>query len=225
MIMSIMGFDKKIEFDENTVNILEIHNQALFTEVINNLNNQCNGEDENNSIVLMQDNERIDIKKNIYVLTDVFNIDFNSKKFLNKIYGTLVQNIKNKQDDELENIALKLRNYFINEINELPFEFNMNSEVEITDLIKAFDVRIDSSCYITVLEKIEFIINLLAEFDLAKVLVIPNLKTFLQEEDLLELYKYSIYNNIKLLILENKHCENVLKYEKKNVIDENFDEI
>ena len=225
MIMLIIGFDKKIEFEENTVNILEIYNQSLFTEVINNLNNQCNGEEENNTIVLMQDNERVDIKKNIYVLTDVFNIDFNSKKILNKIYGTLIQNIKNKQDDELENIALKLRNYFINEINELPFEFNMNSEVEITDLIKAFDVKIDSSCYITVLEKIEFIINLLAEFDLAKVLVIPNLKTFLQEEDLLELYKYSIYNNIKLLILENKHCENVLKYEKKNVIDENFDEI
>lgn len=190
MIMLIIGFDKKIEFDENTVNILEIYNQSLFTEVINNLNNQCNGEEENNTIVLMQDNERVDIKKNIYVLTDVFNIDFNSKKILNKIYGTLIQNIKNKQDDELENIALKLRNYFINEINELPFEFNMNSEVEITDLIKAFDVKIDSSCYITVLEKIEFIINLLAEFDLAKVLVIPNLKTFLQEEDLLELYKY-----------------------------------
>ena len=225
MIMLIIGFDKKIEFDENTVNILEIYNQSLFTEVINNLNNQCNGEEKNNTIVLMQDNERVDIKKNIYVLTDVFNIDFNSKKILNKIYGTLIQNIKNKQDDELENIALKLRNYFINEINELPFEFNMNSEVEITDLIKAFDVKIDSSCYITVLEKIEFIINLLAEFDLAKVLVIPNLKTFLQEEDLLELYKYSIYNNIKLLILENKHCENAFKYERKNIIDENFTEI
>ena len=52
-----------------------------------------------------------------------------------------------------------------------------------------------------------------------------NLKTFLQEEDLLELYKYSMYNNIKLLVLENKHYENVLKYEKKNIIDENFDEI
>ena len=99
MIMLIIGFDKKIEFDENTVNILEIYNQSLFTEVINNLNNQCNGEEENNTIVLMQDNERVDIKKNIYVLTDVFNIDFNSKKILNKIYGTLIQNIKNKQDD------------------------------------------------------------------------------------------------------------------------------
>lgn len=60
---------------------------------------------------------------------------------------------------------------------------------------------------------------------MANLLIVPNLKTFLQEDDLLELYKYSMYNNIKLLVLENKHYENVLKYEKKNIIDENFDEI
>ena len=60
---------------------------------------------------------------------------------------------------------------------------------------------------------------------MANLLIVPNLKTFLQKDDLLELYKYSMYNNIKLLVLENKHYENVLKYEKKNIIDENFDEI
>ena len=37
--------------------------------------------------------------------------------------------------------------------------------------------------------------------------------------------KKFLRNNIKLLVLENKHYENVLKYEKKNIIDENFDEI
>lgn len=225
MIMSIMGFDKKIEFDENIVNIVEIYDQKLFTEIIDNLNNQFNGEQENNEIVFMEDDARMNMQKVIYVLTDVFNIDFNSKKILNKIYNILAQNIKNKQDDELEEITLKLRNYFIKEINELPFEFNMNRDVEIIDLIKAYDVKIDTSCYITVLDKIEFIINLLSEFDLANLLIVPNLKTFLQEDDLLELYKYSMYNNIKLLVLENKHYENVLKYEKKNIIDENFNEI
>ena len=144
MIMSIMGFDKKIELDENIVNIVEIYDQKLFTEIIDNLNNQFNGEQENNEIVLMEDDARMDMQKAIYVLTDVFNIDFNSKKILNKIYNILAQNIKNKQDDELEEIALKLRNYFIKEINELPFEFNMNRDVEIIDLIKAYDVKIDT---------------------------------------------------------------------------------
>lgn len=45
------------------------------------------------------------------------------------------------------------------------------------------------------------------------------------KNELLEIYKYSIYNSVKLLIVENIHSEKLLKYENKNIIDENFDEI
>ena len=162
--------------------------------------------------------------KEMYLLTDVFNIEFNDKKIINKIYNILVQNIKNRQDYELDNMALKIRNYLIEEINELPFEFNMDSEIDILDLLKVFKVKIDTTSYTTVVEKIEFIINIISTLSLAEILVIPNLKTYLAEEELLEIYKYSIYNNIKLLILENKCSEKLLKYEQKNIIDENFDE-
>lgn len=224
MIISIMGFENEIELKENTVNILEIHNSKLFSEVINNINNQCNGEEENNQIVLMQDQKRLNIEKSIYLLTDVFNINFNDKRILNKIYNILMENIKNRQDDELENITLKLRNYLIDEINELPFEFNMNSDIEIDYLLKGFNVKIDTSCYVSIIEKIEFVIDIISTLKLAKILIIPNLKTYLSTEELLEVYKYSIYNNIRLLILENKHDEKIIKYERKNIIDVNFEE-
>ena len=100
----------------------------------------------------------------------------------------------------------------------------MDSEIDILDLLKVFKVKIDTTSYTTVVEKIEFIINIISTLSLAEILVIPNLKTYLAEEELLEIYKYSIYNNIKLLILENKCSEKLLKYEQKNIIDENFDE-
>lgn len=225
MIMSIIGFNNKINFKENTVNILEVYNKKLFCNFINYINEQCNGErEEDNRIVLMEDSKRIKIDKAVYLLTDLFNVDFNSKKVINKIYNILEQNIKNRQDDEIENLTLKLRNYLIEEINELPFEFNINSEIEILDLLKTFNVKIDTSCYITIVEKVEFVINILSNLKIAEILVIPNLKTYLNEEELLEIYKYSIYNNIKLLIVENNCSEKTLKYEQKNIIDENFDE-
>ena len=224
MRMSIMGFENKIEFKEGIVNVFEIYNQKLFSEIINTINNQCNGEDDDNSIVLMENEKRLNIEKTIYLLTDLFNIDFNSKKILNKIYGILIQNIQNRQDEELGNINLKLR-YLIEEINELPFEFNMNSEIDIEDLLKTFNVKIDTRCYTTIIEKVEFIISIISTLKIAEILVIPNFKTYLTEEEVLEIYKYSIYNNVKLLILENKSNEKMLKYEQKNIIDENFDEI
>ena len=226
MIMSIIGFEKKINFEENTVNVLEIYNQKLFSNFIRCINEQSNGEEEeDNKIVLMDEEKRVKIGRSVYVLTDLFNIDFNSKKIISKIYNVLDQNVKNRQDNEVENIILQLRNYLIEEINEIPFEFNINSEIEILDLLKIFNVKIDKSCYTTMVEKIEFIINVLSNLKIAEILVIPNLKTYLDENEIIEIYKYSMYNNIKLLVVENIRSEELLKYENKNIIDENFDEI
>ena len=133
------------------------------------------------------------------------------------------------KDDYIEKLIERTiecpKNMDNEEINEIPFEFNINSEIEMLDLLKAFNVKIDSSCYTTMVEKIEFVINILASLKIARALVIPNLKTYVNEDELLEIYKYSIYNNINLLVIENRHSEKLLKYEQKNIIDENFDEI
>ena len=225
MIMSIIGFENKINFKGETVNLLEIYDKKLFRNFISEINEQCNGEvEENNDIVLMEDSKRLKINKTIYLLTDLFNIDFNTRKIINKIYSLISQNIKNRQDDELEKIILQLRKYLAEEINEIPFEFNMNSEIDIMDLLKVFEVKIDITCYTTIVEKVEFMIDLISNLKIAEILVIPNLKTYLNAEELVEIYKYSIYNNVKLLIVENNKSNKTLKYEQKNIIDENFDE-
>ena len=223
MIMSIFGLDNKIVFEEGKINVLEIYNKKLFYNLITILNENDSGQ-EDNQIVLFEDGIRVSIEKNVFVLTDMFNVDFNSKKITNKLYNLLAENIKNRQDNELENISLELRNYLIEEINELPFEFNMKSEIELSDLLKAFDLKIDTMCYTSVVEKIEFFIAIISILKIATILVIPNLKTYLDDDELLEIYKYSIYNNVKLLVIESKSSEELLKYETKNIIDEEFDE-
>lgn len=223
MIMSIFGLDNKIVFEEGKINVLEIYNKKLFYNLITILNENDSGQ-EDNQIVLFEDGIRVSIEKNVFVLTDMFNVDFNSKKITNKLYNLLAENIKNRQDNELENISLELRNYLIEEINELPFEFNMKSELELSDLLKAFDLKIDTMCYTSVVEKIEFFIAIISILKIATILVIPNLKTYLDDDELLEIYKYSIYNNVKLLVIESKSSDELLKYETKNIIDEEFDE-
>lgn len=223
MIMSIFGLDNKIVFEEGKINVLEIYNKKLFYNLITILNENDNGQ-EDNQIVLFEDGIRVSIEKNVFVLTDIFNVEFNSKKITNKLYNLLAENIKNRQDNELENISLELRNYLIEEINELPFEFNMKSELELSDLLKAFDLKIDTMCYTSVVEKIEFFIAIISILKIATILVIPNLKTYLDDDELLEIYKYSIYNNVKLLVIESKSSDELLKYETKNIIDEEFDE-
>ena len=64
----------------------------------------------------------------------------------------------------------------------------------------------------------------MATLKIAKILIIPNLKQYLSEEEIVEFYKYSMYNNIKLLIIERINNKK-LKYENILRIDDEFDDI
>ena len=180
-----------------------------------------NGIETNEVFLLGDEEEELKINKECYLLLDLFNIDYNSKKVLTKIYDYIEDNVKNNQDYEVERLVLKIRNYLIQEINELPFEFTMKSELEITEILKLFSLKIDDENYQTILEKVEILIDILSTLEISKILIIPNLKLYLNNNELVELYKYSLYNNIKLILIEREdYCK--LKYERVITIDENF---
>lgn len=225
MKLKINGFENDIIFDDEHINTLEVNDSKLFSHIIELLNNKVNGF-ESNEIFLLDDNEEeLNMSKEIYILFDLFNMDYNSKKILNKLYQIISENIKKNQDYEIEKLTLNLRNYLIQEINELPFEFTMNSELEIVDVLKLYNLKIDDLSYTTLLQRVESLIDIISTLKVANILIIPNLKIFLTNAELLDLYKYSLYNNVKLLLIEKNGSEK-LEYEKKLVIDENFcDEI
>lgn len=223
MKLKINGFENELIFDHENINILVIDNPQCFSHIIQLINDKSNGI-ESNEIFLLDDNENeINISKEIYLVCDLFNIDYSSKKILNKLYKIISDNIQLSQDYVIENLSIKLRNYIIGEINELPFEFTMKSELDIIDVLKLYDVKIDNSSYTNIIERLELLIDLISTLKIAAILVIPNLKMYLSEQELLELYKYSLYNNVKLLLIERNQMFK-LEYEKILVIDENFDE-
>lgn len=223
MKLRINGFENEFVFNDNNVNILQIEEAKCFTHIIDVINQKINGYENNEIFLLDEEDKEIKIDKNMYIALDLFNIDYNSKKILNKMYDIIARNIQNSQEIELEKITIKLRNYLIQEINELPFEFVMKSEISIQETLKLFDVKIDSINYSSILERLEMLVNLISTLDIAKVLVIPNLKMYLSEYEIIEFYKYSLYNNVKLLIVE-RNAKEKLKYEQIMRIDENFND-
>lgn len=223
MKLKINGFDNEIIFNDENINILEIKDSKCFTNIIKILNEKINGI-ESNEIFLLDNNENeLNMGKEMYMIFDLFNIDYNSKKIISKIYEIISENIKKNQDHEIENETIKLRNYIIQEINELPFEFVMKRELEISEILKLYNLKIDPINYTSILERAELLIDIISTLQIAKILVLPNLKTYLSEDELVALYKYSLYNNVKLLLIERYNTKK-LKYEKTMLIDESFDE-
>ena len=223
MKLKINGFDNEIIFNDENINILEIKDSKCFTHIIKILNEKINGI-ESNEIFLLDNNENeLNMGKEMYMIFDLFNIDYNSKKIISKIYEIISENIKKNQDHEIENETIKLRNYIIQEINELPFEFVMKRELEISEILKLYNLKIDPINYASILERAELLIDIISTLQIAKILVLPNLKTYLSEDELVALYKYSLYNNVKLLLIERYNTKK-LEYEKTMLIDESFDE-
>ena len=57
------------------------------------------------------------------------------------------------------------------------------------------------------------------------ILVFINLKQYLSKNELLELYKYSIYNQVQIILIDSQSYGVTLEYEKKLIIDDNLEEI
>ena len=224
MILKINGFENKLKIRENEVEIIEILNSKCYSHIINEINQKVNGLEDSNEIFLLDDEENeIKFKENAYMVFDIFNINYNSKTILNKLYSIIDKNIEVSGSYEIYNLYIKMRNLIIQEINELPFEFEMEDNMKIVDLLKLYELKIDTSNYTNVINKIEILIDLISTLKIAKILIIPNLKLFLNSEELVELYKYSLYNNINLISIERNLTEK-LEYEKHFIIDENFND-
>ena len=184
MKLIINGIENCINFENENINILEISDAKLFSHVIQILNDKINKIESNEIVLLDKDENQIDLEDNAYIILDIFNIDYNSKKILDKIYSMIEKQINKNQDYTINKIVEKLKEYLVSEVNELPFEFVMQDSLNITKLLKIFELKLDESCYSTILEKLEFLVDILSYLKIAQILIIPNLKEFLTEKEI-----------------------------------------
>lgn len=224
MKLRINGFENDFILKKDAVNILKIDNVKCFAHILETFNDKVNGFESNEIFLLDEDNNEINIAKDVYFCSDIFNLDYNSKKILTKLYKILSDKIQLNQDFFIDSIVLKLRNYIITEVNELPFEFTMKSGIDIIDILKLFDIKIDNTSCENIINRLEILIDLIATLKITKLLVVHNLRMYLSTEDLLELYKYSVYNDVNLLSIERVSDFEKLKYENVLYIDKSFND-
>lgn len=223
MKLRINGFTNELDFYNDKVSILVVKDTKCFTNIIQKINDKINGI-ESEEIFLLDDKENeLKMSKEMCMILDLFNIDYNSKKILGKLYDKISENIENSGETKLQNLFIEVRKNIVEEINEFPFEFTMSDDIDIINILKLYNLKVDILSYETILEKIEFFIDLNATLNIFNVIVVPNLKMYLSEKELIELYKYSLYNNVKLLLIE-KNFTQKLEYEHILAIDEEFDD-
>ena len=98
----------------------------------------------------------------------------------------------------------------------------MNDE-GIENIVKMFKLKINQKE--DLLDNLLLIIDLEVVLNSNKILCFMNLKQYLTKEELLEFYKYAIYNSVKIIMIESTKYDYLKDYENIIVIDQSLDEI
>lgn len=109
-------------------------------------------------------------------------------------------------------------------INELNCDFCISGEWNLAKYLKAFNFQADTSNIENCFDKIILYLQIASELFKDCVVCFINLKSYFDDEKIEEIYKFAIYNNVRLFIIESALSNRQIKYEKKLIIDNEFDE-
>lgn len=218
--------DKEIVFnDTKRVNAIHFEDKTIFSKMVFGIQNVCNGNAVEDSISITDENMESQIKNCVFVW-DLFNINLNDKRIMNELVK-YVQRELNSDMEQLKEFASHY-NYCVNDIEkltlELPIEVSCSHELNIPDFLKAMSLKVSDTFSDTLLDKVHRYIDIIKFIGIAKLIIFVNMKQFFNEQELIEIYKYAMYNEINILLLESSDCNKALEYEHVIVIDRDYEE-
>lgn len=187
----------------------------------------CDYEEDKEPFVLTDGDKELKVSKHMLVTTDILGFDINSKKIKSLAIDKLEKTCQNDEIllHELEQANVNLLSKVFCLINELNADFSISNEWNLEKYLKAFDFRVETisikNCFDKVISYIQIVSELMKDY----VVCFVNLKSYFTENQIKEIYKFAIYNNVRLLLIESTLETEKMEYENKLIIDNEFDEL
>lgn len=223
MKIKIKGFENELKLNaDDKCYSIQIENKKLYQSILS----ECINEDDEKQLILIDNKENCcEIEKHILFISDPYNEEVNNKKILTKIYEMISKSINENIEltTKIDTNLYKIREIIINEANELPIEFEALDDIKTTDILTLFKLKIDTKSYITIVDRINLMIEIMSIIKSDLILCFFNLKSILEKEQILEIEKYALYHNIKLLLIEPNLYDNI-ENEITLKINKNFED-
>lgn len=192
MKIKIKGFENELPLNlDNKCFSIQIENKKLYQSILS----ECINETEEKQLILIDDkNNCCEIEKNILFISDPYNEEINNKKILTKIYEMISKSINENIEltTEMDKNLYKIREIIINEANEFPIEFEALDDIKISDILSLFRLKIDTKSYITIIDRINLIIEIMSIINYNLIICFFNLKSILEKEQIIEIEKYAL---------------------------------
>ena len=222
MKIKVNYLENILEINEEKILSIEIENKSYFYRLISNIYSIINSEVVEEITIYDKNNNELNISNKIKIFVNFFSFEFDSKKYTNDINKYII----NEMDENDKTILLKSYNKlienFLKILNKSDLPLQILEEVTIDNIIKNLKLTINSKN--SLLDNLLLLIELEKTLKTNNLLVFVNLKQYLTNQELIELYKYAIYNKIKILLIDSQSYGTTTSYENKLIIDSNLDE-
>jgi len=219
---AVRCIDNEILIEQGSVTVVEIENKSYFYNVISELYSFMNGEVVDTIKFFDNSSKEIMMTGKIEILLNFFNLQFDSKKYISELTKRISNEVTEEQRDEIIKIFKRLQSIYKKMLNNIDLPLSINSDINIDSISKILKIEIKTKN--SLLENLLTIIDLERELKLHKLLYFVNLKQYLHIDELKELYKYAIYNQINIVLIDSQSYGTTLEYERKLIIDNNLDE-
>ena len=222
MKLCIKYLDNNLVLNTSEVCALEIENKRYFYRVVNDLYMASNGNISDDIVLLDKNDKEINISNKLKIFLNFFDFGLTDKKYTNDISKYITNNITDENKELLAKQYNKIISIYKKILNDIDLPLIIDSEISIENITKIMKININSSK--DLLSNLFILIDLENLFHTKNILVFINLKQYLTNEEIEELYKYSIYNEVQIILIDSQSYGTSLSQEKKLIIDENLDE-
>lgn len=192
-----------------------IENQKLLYFVINDIQEQIQGED--GKTVLSEDNQVLPVSKCAELITQFTPFEMNHKNLISKVVSKMQKVAVDEQHYLKTQQMLSEWERYLMEIS-IDLVGNFNFSKTLTDtLIKSAGVEFDDT-YESLAEKIIDYFELVQEYDRRKLFIVVNLRSYLSDEEMNIFIRDVLARNIQVLLLESSERA-LLSNEKRYIVD------
>ena len=216
MKIKLYFFEEFIDLEVGKLYTIIIENRKILHDFEKYLFNEFEG--NNDYLLLMDNNKIIDHKKNIYFLSNFYDMDLNNKKNLLALYKQIKVNHNDELKEMFEQLTSNIIDFFEFINFESEFDLTFDSNILIDDVLKLGDLRFNNendSLFNSFISYLEIINNL---FNI-NVFVVEELHKYFSNDDLIKAMNELKYHGIILINIEKDNNFEGIVDEIRNYID------
>lgn len=222
MKINVNYIENELIVEDNKILNIEIYNKKFFYRFIKDLNLIENGNTIEEIIAFNKQNEEITLTNKIEILSNFLDFDLYNKKYSSDFQKYIVKNSEEKNIDKIVKEYSKVYDSISNIVNLIDIPITIKNDFDFESIIKSFkfEVNFFDNLLNNLIDLLEVKLNLSKE----KIYVFINLKSYLSNEDLLELYKYIFVKNINSIFIDTNKYDDLNDNVNKIIIDTDLDE-